>query len=126
MNYRVLGNRKTVIEIGQGWPVSDPEADRYKELIGKLVMDLGGTILLEFGCGSKQAFRPTSLIAVDDSQAVSDAPPDRYKHYKVIEIPCIQCEKMVKAEASEGAKTVRCGDCVRGWKSPSPNTARER
>lgn len=119
MKYKILGNRKAIIGIGDGWPVSDPEADRYKGLIGKLVIDAGGTILLEFRCGSKQAFRPTSLVIVDDSLPVSNAPPNRYRSYKVIEIPCSLCGVAVEVEATEGAKRVRCGACVRDGKSLS-------
>ena len=119
MKYKILGNRKAIIGIGDGWPVSDPEADRYKGLIGKLVIDAGGTILLEFRCGSKQAFRPTSLVIVDDSLPVSNAPPNRYRGYKAIEIPCNLCGVVVEVEATEGAKKVRCGACVREGKSLS-------
>ena len=123
MKYKILGNRQAIIGIGDGWPVSDPEADRYKGLIGKLVIDAGGTILLEFRCGNKQAFRPTSLVVVNDSRSVSNAPRNRYRGYKVIEIPCSLCGEVVEVEATEGTKRVRCGDCVRDGKSLSRKRA---
>lgn len=119
MKYEILGNRQAIIGIGDGWPVSDPEADRYKGLIGKLVIDAGCAILLEFRCGSKQAFRHTSLVVVNDSRSVSNAPPNRYRGYKVIEIPCCLCGVAVEVEATEGAKRVRCEVCAREGKSLS-------
>ena len=114
MNYKVLGSIPVEIELGDGFIVADSNAERYTGCIGKRILEITSTMILEFKNTTREVFRLTSLTPTDGD--ISDAPPQRYRVLTWIETECVDCGKILKYEKSgfkEGFE-YHCKKCRKG------------
>jgi len=66
MNYKVLGSVPVKIDLGEGFIVTDLNAERYAKCVGKLILEITSTIILEFKNTKREVFRLTSLVATGE------------------------------------------------------------